>query len=139
MFEFSAAFIVLLTLFSACNKKASDLGKVDPHDSEDPGNLDKPSPWDSVPAGGGTGGSGSGGSVTAADKTALTNLNKDFKDVEPDDADFDPLDGELRAQLESLLEQERKGLDVSAQKIALSSQLIQACASKIVKLAPRAG
>lgn len=71
-------------------------------------------------------GSGSGGSVTEADKNAVKALADDSNKLAPKEGGY-KIPQDIMDQAKKLMEMEKQGKDVSAQKIALAGQVINGC------------
>lgn len=129
------AFVISLALIFAigCQKKSSKLSGLQ-DDEEAPTNFDTSYDdtglTDSLNQGGST--------LTDADKSALTNLSAQTADVAPDDG-ANILSQALAQEMKRLLEEEKAGKDVAAQKMALAGQMMKECSARIAELAPRPG
>lgn len=87
---------------------------------------------------GNNGGSGSSGGLTSTDTTALTNLFQSTANssVTPSQSG---VSSSIQSQINTLIQQRRQGMEVTAQLMGLAGQLLQECAAKTGVLAPVPG
>lgn len=81
-------------------------------------------------------GSGTNGQLTTSDQNALKQTFNGMDDVAPNG---DLIPQELVDEVQKLLEDQSKGRDVSAQKMALAGAILESCARKVQPLQPIPG
>jgi len=130
---FAFVLSLMLVLAIGCQKKSSKLSD-EMTDEEGPTNFD--TSYDDTGLTDSLNNAGS--TLTEADKSALTDLSAQTADVAPDDG-ANILSQALAQEMKRLLEEEKAGKDVAAQKMALAGQMMKECATRVAELAPRPG
>jgi len=135
----------LMVLLVGCMQRSSNFSGTEDDDD------DTDSPFNGGGGGGGNtnvgsltgnnGGSGTGGSLTTTDTNTIQNLFQSTANanVTPSNAAASAISSSLQTQINNLLEQRRRGIEVTAQLMGLAGQMLQECAQKVGVLAPVPG